>query len=87
MSDIQCQVFIAVVKFIWIAKFMIYQRQRPNQSSLPPFPIKVKTHGVHFNQDQFTCTGISQALEVDTMFFNGSARVQLWLGLHLINYQ
>jgi hypothetical protein len=50
---------------------MIYQRQRPNQSSLPPFPIKVKTHGVHFNQDQFTCTGISQALEVDTMFFNG----------------
>jgi hypothetical protein len=59
---------------------MIYQRQRPNQSSLPPFPIKVKTHGVHFNHDQFTCTGISQALEVDTMFFNGSARVQLWLG-------
>jgi hypothetical protein len=45
MSDIQCQVFIAVVY-----------------------------------HDQFTCTGTLQALEVNTMFFNGSARVQLWLG-------
>jgi hypothetical protein len=44
-------------------------------------PILLKLNGVVYKvHDQFTCTGISQALEVNTMFFNGSARVQLWLG-------
>jgi len=43
---------------------MIYLKQRPKKSSLPPFPIKVKTHGAHFNEDHNCSTTVSLPVHI-----------------------
>ena len=49
---------------LYTSLLFIKDNFRPKKSIIPPFPIKVKTHGAHFNQDHNCSTTISLPVQV-----------------------